>query len=76
MTTLSRFPKGLWYETKRRRYRVRRYHNKVVYGPYYYRTLDQALFKLKEVNAMLEEIPKIRRGSTSPTKEQHEVQIS
>lgn len=76
MTTLSRFPKGLWYETKRRRYRVRRYHNKVVYGPYYYRTLDQALLKLNEVNSMLEEIPKIRRGSTSPTKEQYEVQIS
>lgn len=65
MTKLSRFPKGLWYEPDRRRYRVRRYHNNIVHGPWYYRTLEDALLKLDEVNAMLADIPKVRRGSTS-----------
>lgn len=68
MKNLSRFPKGLWYETKRRRYRVRKYHNKVVYGPYYYRVLEDALIKLAEVNTMLDGIPKERRSSTPTTK--------
>ena len=70
MNKLSRFPKGLWYEAPRRRYRVRKYHNKVVYGPYYYTSLERALLKLEELNAMLEEIPKerMKRGHTSPTK--------
>lgn len=68
MRTGSRFPKGLWYEEKRRRYRVRRYHNNVVYGPFYYRVLDDALVKLAELNTYLKDIPKVRRGLT-PTNE-------
>lgn len=68
MKKLSRFPKGLWYEAGRRRFRVRRYHNNIVYGPWYYRTIDDALLKLAEVNTMLKDIPKVRRGLT-PTNE-------
>lgn len=67
MNSLSRLPKGLWYEAPRRRYRVRRYHNKVVYGPFYFRTLDDALAKLDEVNSELTLIPKERRSTTTPT---------
>lgn len=69
MEKITRLPKGVWYETKRRRYRVRKYHNKVIYGPYYYRTLQDALAKMDELMEMLSEIPKERfKRSTSPTK--------
>lgn len=68
MKRISHFPSGLWYEKDRRRYRVRRYHNNVVYGPFYFRTLDAALVKLNELNEELEHIPKVRRELTSPTK--------
>ena len=68
MNELARFPKGLWYEAKRRRYRVRKYHNKVVYGPFYFRVLEDALIKLEEVNSELQQIPKQRRSSTPITK--------
>jgi hypothetical protein len=67
MNKLSRFPKGLWYESPRRRYRVRRYHNKIVYGPFYFRGLEDALAKLDEVNEELALIPKERRGQTPTT---------
>lgn len=68
MIELSRFPKGLWYEPNRRRYRVRRYRNNIVYGPYYFRTLDDAMLKLEDLNEELSRIPKERKSSTSPTK--------
>lgn len=68
MENITSWPKGLWYEAPRRRYRVRKYHNNVVYGPYYFRTLEDALIKLDEVNAMLEHIPKERQYDlSSPT---------
>jgi|VirMetMinimDraft_7_1064189.scaffolds.fasta_scaffold00786_13 hypothetical protein len=68
MKELSRFPKGLWYEVPRRRYRVRKYHNQVVYGPWYFRTLDGAMAKLSEVNQMIALIPKAKR-QYAPTTE-------
>lgn len=58
MELLSRLPRGLWYENAKRRYRVRRYHNKVVYGPYYFRTLEAAVARLNELNEELAAIPK------------------
>jgi hypothetical protein len=58
METLSRLPRGLWYEAPKRRYRVRRYHNKVVYLKGYYRTLEAALAALEELNQELALIPK------------------
>jgi hypothetical protein len=63
METLSRLPKGLWYEAPKRRFRVRRYHNKIVYGPMYFRTLDQAMAELDALNARLSAIPKDKRPS-------------
>ncbi len=62
MENLTQLPKGLWYEAPKRRFRVRRYHNKVVYGPKYYRTLDEALSALDKLNAELAQIPKDPRA--------------
>lgn len=58
MENLSRLPRGLWYEAPKRRYRVRRYHNKVVYLKGYYRTLEAAMAALNELNEELAQIPK------------------
>lgn len=58
MSNLERLPKGLWYEAPKRRYRVRRYHNKVTYLKGYFRTLDEAVAALDELNADLAKIPK------------------
>lgn len=68
MTNLARLPKGLWYEAKRRRYRVRKYRNQVVYGPWYFRTMEEAMAKLDELNRLLAAIPKVRRNFPAPTK--------
>lgn len=77
MRKLSRFPKGLWYEAPRRRYRVRKYHNNIVYGPFYFRVLEDALVRLNELNDELADIPKERRGYTpTTTEEKHEVRNS
>jgi len=61
MENLARLPKGLWYEAPKRRYRVRRYHNKVTYLKGYYRTLDDAMAALNELNAELAQTPKVPR---------------
>jgi hypothetical protein len=61
METLSRLPKGLWYEPERRRYRVRKYRNGTVYGPYYFRTLEEAYARLQSLNEELAAIPKVKR---------------
>lgn len=71
MENLSRLPKGLWYEAPKRRFRVRRYHNKVTYLKGYYRTLEEAMAALEELNAELALIPKNPRKRLS--KERHEV---
>lgn len=55
---MDTLPRGVWYEAPKRRFRVRRYHNKVTYLKGYYRTLDQALAALEELNAELALIPK------------------
>lgn len=55
---MTALPKGIWYEEAKRRYRVRRYHNKVVYGPYYYRTLEAAMTRFEALNEELALIPK------------------
>lgn len=59
-------PRGIWYEKEKKRYRVRRYHNKVAYLKGYYRTLSEAKNALEELSAELSKIPKLskrRRGS-------------
>lgn len=61
METITKLPKGLWYEAPKRRYRVRRYHNKVTYLKGYYRTFDQAMAALNELNEELSLIPKVKR---------------
>jgi len=68
MSILS-LPKGVWYEADKRRYRVRRYHNKVVYGPYYYRTLEAAMTKHESLDDFLQTIPKTRRPRHKPQAE-------
>ena len=55
---ITSLPKGVWYEAEKRRYRVRRYHNKVVYGPFYYRTLEAAMTRYEALCKELAEIPK------------------
>lgn len=70
MDNLTRLPKGLWYEAPKRRFRVRRYHNKIVYGPFYFRTLDAAVARLNELNEELATIPKDPRPSRGKRKAQ------
>lgn len=66
---ISTLPKGVWYEAEKRRYRVRRYHNKVVYGPYYYRTLEAAMTRYDTLCRELAEIPKTPRPRRKQTAE-------
>lgn len=61
MENLAKLPKGIWYEAPKRRYRVRRYHNKVTYLKGYYRTFAQASAALDALNEELSLIPKIKR---------------
>jgi hypothetical protein len=61
MDNLARLPKGLWYEEPKRRFRVRRYHNKVVYGPKYFRTLGAAMAALEALAEEIAQIPKNQR---------------
>lgn len=69
METIAQLPKGLWYEAPKRRFRVRKYHNKVTYLKGYYRTYERARAALKELNAELALIPKDkRRRRESPGK--------
>jgi hypothetical protein len=61
-------PRGIWYEAPKRRFRVRKYHNGVSYLKGYYRTFDDALVALTELEAYLSTIPKQRkkRENSSP----------
>jgi hypothetical protein len=65
MENLAKLPKGIWYEAPKRRFRVRRYHNKWTYHKGYYRTFDRALAALNELNAELALIPKEKRHRRS-----------
>lgn len=62
MENLAKLPKGIWYEAPKRRFRVRRYHNKVTYLKGYYRTFNMAQAALNELNAELSLIPKEKRN--------------
>lgn len=61
METEAQLPKGIWYEAPKRRFRVRRYHNKITYLKGYFRTFDDAEAALSELNAELALIPKDKR---------------
>lgn len=61
MENLAKLPKGIWYEAPKRRFRVRRYHNKVTYLKGYYRTFAQASVALDELNKEISLIPKEKR---------------
>lgn len=65
MENLAKLPKGIWYEVSKRRFRVRRYHNKVTYLKGYYRTFDRAAAALHELNEELSLIPKEKRNRRS-----------
>lgn len=66
---ITSLPKGVWYEAPKRRYRVRRYHNKLVYGPYYYRTLEAAMARYDTLCEELAQIPKDSRPRRKLTSE-------
>jgi hypothetical protein len=55
------FPRGIWYEEPKKRFRVRKYRNGVSYLKGYYRTFDEAEVALKELDEYLESIPKSRK---------------
>lgn len=59
----QQLPRGVWYEAPKRRFRVRKYRNRVVYLKGYYHTLPEALAALKELNDFLKTIPKSRQKS-------------
>ena len=58
---MDTLPHGIWYEAPKRRFRVRKYHNKVTYLKGYYRTFEEALAALEELNAELALIPKVKQ---------------
>jgi hypothetical protein len=64
--TEEKLPRGIWYEAPKRRFRVRKYHNKVSYLKGYYRTFSEAQDALQELEdelALIPKLPKRRRGS-------------
>ena len=63
----KKLPPGLWYEHDRRRWRVRRYRNRVPYLKGYYATKAEALAALRELNEELMSIPKRRVTATTRT---------
>ena len=54
-------PRGIWYEAPKRRFRVRKYHNRVSYLKGYYRTFIEAKQALAELETYLSTIPKERK---------------
>ena len=59
-------PSGIWYESHKRRYRVRLYKNCVAYLKGYYDDLESALAALLELQDDLEAVPQLprkRRGA-------------
>jgi len=58
-------PRGIWYEAPKRRFRVRKYHNKIAYLKGYYRTFAQAEIALAELETYLDSIPKERKKRTA-----------
>lgn len=66
METIA-LPKGIWYEAPKRRFRVRRYHNKITYLKGYYRTFERAEVALSELNMELALIPKDKRRRREST---------
>jgi len=54
-------PRGIWYEVPKRRFRVRKYHNRVSYLKGYYRTFEEAEVALAELESHLSTIPKERK---------------
>lgn len=54
-------PIGIWYEEPKRRFRVRKYHNRVSYLKGYYRTFAEAEDAMAELEAYLSTIPKERK---------------
>lgn len=63
--TVETLPRGIWYEAPKRRFRVRKYHNKVAYLKGYYRTFEQAVSALYELEEYLSNIPKVRKERRS-----------
>jgi hypothetical protein len=59
--TDATLPRGIWYEAPKRRFRVRKYHNRVSYLKGYYRTFEEAEKALAELEAHLSTIPKERK---------------
>lgn len=62
---MDELPRGIWYEAPKRRFRVRKYHNKVSYLKGYYRTFEEAKAALEELEAYLATIPKERKKRTA-----------
>ncbi len=60
-------PRGIWHEKSKRRYRVRKYRNKVSYLVGYFKTEPDARAALKRLNTKLAAIPKNKRGEAPPT---------
>lgn len=65
---MKTLPRGIWYESEKKRYRVRKYHNKVPYLKGYYRSYGEAVEALEELERELARIPKLpRRRRGNPT---------
>jgi hypothetical protein len=62
-------PRGIWFESERNRYRIRRYRNGRSYVRYR-ETLEEALTAYQDLSRQLEAMPKLprgaRRGGTVP----------
>lgn len=59
---MSALPKGIWYDAPNRRYRVRRYKNRVPYLVGYFDTVEEALAAHAQLDTKLSGIRQHRRG--------------
>lgn len=55
-------PKGIWYDAPNRRWRVRRYKNRVPYLVGYFATLEAALEAHAELSEKLTTVRQLKRG--------------
>lgn len=61
MSDTKNCPRGIWYEEKKRRYRVRLYRNNIAYLGGYFGDYNIAVKKLAELKLKISAIPKCRR---------------
>jgi nicotinic acid phosphoribosyltransferase len=64
----DKLPRGIWYEVKKKRYRVRLYRNNSPFLFGYYPDIHEAIAALAKLRYQLKEIPKLKRNQKEERK--------